>query len=131
MLARGGTAVIHCLASGLAGLGWQAILVERRWPRALGLALCAVGLHGAWNLSAGGVTLAGLRALIPAATPLSQGLAGLLSLLLISLLAALWLGSVVALPLVARRQAAHTPASDLPAASNPAPPADEMDLATE
>lgn len=131
MLARGGTAVIHCLASGLAGLGWQAIIVERRWPRGLGLALCAVGLHGAWNLSAGGVTLAGLRALIPAATPLSQGLAGLLSLLLISLLAALWLGSVVALPLIARSQAAHSPARELLAASSLALPADEMDQTEE
>ena len=31
MVFRGSAAAMHCLASGLVGLGWQAILVERRW----------------------------------------------------------------------------------------------------
>ena len=42
MVFRGAAAAMHCLASGLAGLGWQAILVERRWLRGIGLGLLAV-----------------------------------------------------------------------------------------
>ena len=42
MVFRGSAAAMHCLASGLVGLGWQAILVERRWLRGIGLGLLAV-----------------------------------------------------------------------------------------
>jgi RsiW-degrading membrane proteinase PrsW (M82 family) len=49
MMARSGVAVIHVLASALAGLAWHTGLVERRWGRAAGLFAVAVALHGAWN----------------------------------------------------------------------------------
>lgn len=54
MGARAAAAALHCLVSGLAGLGWHAIIVERNWLRGLGLGLAAVVFHGLWNLSAVG-----------------------------------------------------------------------------
>lgn len=61
MTARSGVAVIHVLASALAGLAWQAGLVERNWRRGAGLFLAAVALHGAWNGGALIVAWLGLR----------------------------------------------------------------------
>jgi RsiW-degrading membrane proteinase PrsW (M82 family) len=52
MAARAAAAALHCLVSGLAGLGWHALVVERRWLRGLGFALAAVIFHGLWNLGA-------------------------------------------------------------------------------
>jgi len=53
VLARTGTVIVHCLAGGLAGLGWQALLSgARRWW-ALGYYAAAVTLHGLWNGLAG------------------------------------------------------------------------------
>jgi hypothetical protein len=57
MLVRGGTAAIHCVATGFVALGWHAILVERRWGRGLALGALGVAIHGTWNLAAGGQTL--------------------------------------------------------------------------
>ncbi len=41
MLLRTGSTAMHCLASGLIGLGWEAGLTERRWGRG-----AAPGTHG-------------------------------------------------------------------------------------
>jgi RsiW-degrading membrane proteinase PrsW (M82 family) len=54
MAARGAAAALHCVVTGLTGLGWHAIIVERNWLRGLGLGLAAVVFHGLWNLSAVG-----------------------------------------------------------------------------
>jgi len=53
MIFRGAAAAMHCLASGLMGLGWQMFLVERRRLAGIGLGLLAFGLHSAWNTSVG------------------------------------------------------------------------------
>lgn len=46
---RAATAVVHCLAAGLMGLGWQAWFSgARRWRLATYYAL-AVAIHGLWN----------------------------------------------------------------------------------
>jgi hypothetical protein len=60
MTARSGVAVIHVLASALAGLAWHAGLTERNWRRAVGLFFAAVALHGVWN---GGALITGWLAL--------------------------------------------------------------------
>jgi hypothetical protein len=55
MVSRAGTVVIHCLAGGLMGLGWQALLSGRRRIRALGYYVAAVAAHGLWNGLVGGL----------------------------------------------------------------------------
>lgn len=49
---RGGTAAVHGLATGLMGLGWQALLMRGRPWTFLGLSAAAMALHGTWNLLA-------------------------------------------------------------------------------
>jgi RsiW-degrading membrane proteinase PrsW (M82 family) len=60
IVARGGTAVIHCLAGGLVGLGWQALLSRERRYRLLLYYSAAVALHGLWNGLVTGVSYFGL-----------------------------------------------------------------------
>jgi hypothetical protein len=96
MAARSGVAVIHVLASGLAGLAWQAALVERRWRRAAGLFLGAVALHGVWNGGALIVAWLGLRTAGRGAT--LDVLAGnLATFVVVAGMGAVFLGSLVAL----------------------------------
>jgi hypothetical protein len=101
MAVRAGTAAVHCAATGLAGLGWQAILVERRWARGIGLGAAAVALHGVWNLFAGVQAVSGLRSLGAAGSaPL-----GAQSLLVLLLLGTVWVGAALLLALLPRRLA--------------------------
>jgi hypothetical protein len=101
MVARGAAAAMHCLASGLAGLGWQAILSDRRWLRGIGLGLLAVALHSAWNASVGVI---GLNSLQAAGTGRLGDMARLgLTSLLVLFMGALWLAVVVGLALIPRR----------------------------
>jgi hypothetical protein len=110
MAARAGTAAIHCCASGLAGLGWEAVLAERRWVRGIGLGAAAVALHGAWNLAAGSQALLGLRNLGAALDGQS-----LLALLLLGIMGVVWAGAVLLLALLPRRLARFSQ----PGISNP------------
>ncbi len=108
MLLRGGTAAIHCLASGLAGWGWQAVLTERKWGRGLALGVLAIALHGTWNFLAGAQTLLSLRV---SAGGGSSSLPGAwFTILIILAMGALWLASVIALYLIP----AHSPLPRLP-----------------
>lgn len=115
MLLRSGATAMHCLASGLAGLAWQAILTERRLARGLGLAVLALALHGVWNAAAVGASLvstvtAGLGANVRLA-------GGLTTVILMGGVAVLALGAAVALAVVPRRLAR----SASPQAAAPAP----------
>jgi PrsW family intramembrane metalloprotease len=104
MAARAGTAAIHCCASGLAGLGWEAVLTERRWARGIGLGAAAVALHGAWNLLAGAQSVLGLRSLGGAR---GAALDGQLTLapLFVGCMGLFWLSAVLLLALLPRRLA--------------------------
>jgi membrane protease YdiL (CAAX protease family) len=110
MVFRGAAAAMHCLASGLVGLGWQAILTERRWLRGIGLGLLAVLLHGAWNMSAGIISLNSLQAAG------SDGLGDMARIgvtgLLVTFMVFLWLAVVSGLALIPRRLAATRPQLD-------------------
>ncbi len=101
MVLRGAASAMHCLASGLAGLGWQAILAERHWLRGIGAALLAVLLHGAWNLSAGISSLLSLQeaGISGAGSVTRLGTAGAF----VAILFALWLVAVGGLALIPRR----------------------------
>jgi hypothetical protein len=100
MALRAGTTAMHCFASGLAGLGWQVALAERRWLRGLLLGLGAVALHGTWN----GLALAQVLLSLASST---FGVAGSLALIaLTGLFGLLLLGALIGIPLVAGRVAA-------------------------
>jgi hypothetical protein len=95
MLLRGAAAAMHCLAAGLAGLGWQAILVERRWLAGSVLGLLSLSLHGAWNLSVGIIGLISLR-VAGAGGALAVAWLGALAALML-FMAGLWLAVVAGL----------------------------------
>lgn len=101
MAARSGVAVIHVLASALAGLAWHAGLVERHWGRALALFLAPIVLHGIWN--GGAVTVAWLS-LRSGSQPLNAGVTGgnLLVLAVVTLMGAVFVGSAILLALLPR-----------------------------
>jgi hypothetical protein len=105
MAVRAGTAAVHCAATGLAGLGWQAVLVERRWARGVGLGAAAVALHGAWNFFAGVQAVSGLRSLGAAGSEALRGQ----SLLVLLLLGTVWVGAALLLALLPRRLAGSAP----------------------
>ncbi len=108
MILRGAAAAMHCLASGLAGLGWQAILTERRWVRGIGFGSLAVILHGGWNLSVG---IIGVLSLQATGTPTR---ASIVIGVLVLVMAALWLIVVASLVQIPRLLAMKepTPVSD-------------------
>ncbi|MCX7671226.1 MAG: PrsW family glutamic-type intramembrane protease, partial [Anaerolineae bacterium] len=94
MIFRGAAAAMHCLASGLMGLGWQMGLIERRWPTGIGLGLVAFGLHAAWNISAGLIGLSSWQVAGPTgAWALARiGISGVLALFLMFLAMAVVIG---------------------------------------
>ena len=108
MLLRGGTAAIHCLASGLTGLGWQAILSEGKWGRGLGFGLLGLALHSAWNIGAGLQLMISVRSI-------SGGVSGPGAAQMIGVVAIaggmlmIVAGAVIALPLIAAHLSRTTP----------------------
>ena len=55
VLLRGGSTLMHCLGSGLMGLGWYYLLRTRRPWHILGTYAASVGLHVLWNVGAIGM----------------------------------------------------------------------------
>lgn len=103
MLVRAGAAAMHCLASGLFGLGWQAAISERRLLRGAGLALASMTLHGLWNAGAVATALSGL--LRPTVGFGALGLRNIQGFFIGAALAALWLLAVAALAWLPRHLA--------------------------
>lgn len=91
MLLRSAAATMHVAASALAGLGWHAIIVERRWLAGLSLGLLAVMLHGAWNAAALGI-----------AARMVVGGGNLGTLLFVAFLSGLWLLAALSLAFLPR-----------------------------
>lgn len=108
MVMRGGTALIHGLASGLMGMAWQAMMVQHRPGAFLGYAAAAIGLHGAWNASA----ILGALAATDLASSGSPGLVGSeISPSSTLPLMALWIAAGVALVWLTRHLSAAAPGS--------------------
>jgi hypothetical protein len=105
MLVRGGTAAIHCCASGLVGLGWESILTERRWARGIGLGAAAVAIHGLWNLCAGAQGLGGLLR-GGGAGGAGIGVQAVLMPLALAAMGTIWIGAVLVLAFLPGRLAA-------------------------
>ena len=111
MLVRGGTAAVHCVATGFVALGWYAILVEKRWARGIAFGLLGVAIHGAWNLAAGGQALIAFFSQGQGAA--SVGMQGLLMGLTITLMAGIWVAAVAVL-VGARRAQPVLPIAAIP-----------------
>ena len=104
MVVRIGTTAMHCLASGLAGLGWQSALTERRWGRGLAFGLLGVGMHGAWNAFTISMALPGVLGVAGGSANLNGNAAVLLIIALcLGLLVIMGIGAIIAIPLIARR----------------------------
>ncbi len=101
MLTRGGASAMHCLASGLFGLGWQAVISERRFVRGAGLAALSMALHGLWNA---GAVAVGLSGLVPPTVGFGAlGLRDVQAFFIGAALVVLWLLAVVTLAWLPRR----------------------------
>ena len=95
MLVRGGTAAVHCVATGFVALGWYAVLVEKRWARGIALGLLGVAIHGAWNFAAGGQAL--IAFVSQGQGAVSAAAQGPLMGLTIALMAGVWVVAVAVL----------------------------------
>lgn len=77
VLLRVGSTLMHCLGSGLMGLGWYHLLRTRRPWHILGTYAASVGLHVLWNMGAIGMAAISLRAMASGADEASLALSGL------------------------------------------------------
>jgi len=110
MLLRIGATLMHCLASGLTGLGWQRFLSERRPWKLLGAYSLSVIIHAIWNSLV--VAVSGLALLsIGSGAPFALALSGVLVLLILFLFLILTLAFIVSLALLTRRLRADLPAT--------------------
>jgi hypothetical protein len=77
MLMRWGASLMHCVASGMMGLGWHDTLVSRRPWRLLAAYAASTGIHALWNAAAVGVAAPSLLMVSTPEDVLAQGVAGL------------------------------------------------------
>jgi hypothetical protein len=77
VLLRVGSTLMHCLGSGLMGLGWYHLLRTRRLWHILGTYAASVGLHVLWNMGAIGMAAVSVGAMASDADETSQALSGL------------------------------------------------------
>jgi hypothetical protein len=118
MLARIGATLMHALTAGLTGWALGEAVVRRKPFPALAAFPAAVVIHGVWNACAVAVGLAGIAA-EAGGSQLAEPPYVFVAAGGVVILAALTLGSTVALPKIARRlmprPAPAAPISDLPA----------------
>ena len=77
VLLRVGSTLMHCLGSGLMGLGWYHLLKTRRPWHILGTYAASVGLHILWNVGAMGMAAVSLGSMASGADEVSLALSGL------------------------------------------------------
>jgi RsiW-degrading membrane proteinase PrsW (M82 family) len=77
VLLRVGSTLMHCLGSGLMGLGWYHLLKTRRPWHILGTYAASVGLHVLWNAGAIGMAAVSLGAMASGTDEVSLALSGL------------------------------------------------------
>ncbi len=76
MLMRWGATLMHCVASGIMGLGWYDGIVDKRPWRFLGAYAASAGIHALWNAAAVGVAIPSLLMATRPHDVLAQGVAG-------------------------------------------------------
>ncbi len=74
---RVGATAMHCLGSGLMGLGWYYLFTTRRPWRLLGAYAASVSLHSLWNVAASIMLVVSLSAASSAANEVRLALGGL------------------------------------------------------
>jgi len=114
VVSRAGTVVIHCLAGGLVGLGWQALFSGRRRWRGLGCYVVAVAMHGLWNALVVGVAFAGLLTSEGAVDDMIQGVGALGVALVGFVLLALLVAQFLLLLYLSQRLARTLPSPVVP-----------------
>jgi hypothetical protein len=77
MVMRCGAALMHCVSTGLMGLGWYGAVVNKRLRRLLGTYVASAGLHALWNGAAIGIVVLSLLMFARPDDATTQGLAGL------------------------------------------------------
>lgn len=77
VLLRVGSTLMHCLGSGLMGLGWYYLLKTRRPWHILGTYAASVGLHVLWNVGAIGMAAISMGTVASSADEISLALGGL------------------------------------------------------
>jgi RsiW-degrading membrane proteinase PrsW (M82 family) len=113
MIVRFGASLMHCVASGVMGLGWYQGLVKRRPLRLLAAYGASAGIHALWNGAAIAVAVPSLLMLTRPDDILAQGVAGSIvmgSLGLLLLLTA----SMAAVLLYLTRRVNRPPSEALP-----------------
>ncbi len=106
VVTRWGASLMHCVASGIMGLGWHDALVSRRPWRLLTAYARSIGIHALWNAAAVGVAVPSLLALTTPDNVVAQGIAGLI--LLGSLAVLILLSLSIAVLLVRSTRAVRT-----------------------
>ena len=80
MVMRWGASLMHCIASGMMGLGWHGALVDRRPWRLLAAFGASTGIHALWNGAAVAVALPSLLIMSRPDDLAAQSFAGLIVL---------------------------------------------------
>jgi hypothetical protein len=100
---RVGATAMHCLGSGLMGLGWYYLLTTRRPWRLLGAYVAGVTLHSLWNIAASAMLVVSLSATSPATDEVGLAFGGLLILGLTAFLSLLALFAILVIFHLTRR----------------------------
>jgi hypothetical protein len=100
---RVGATAMHCLGSGLMGLGWYYLLTTRRPWRLLGAYAAGVTLHSLWNVAASAMLVVSLSATSPATDEVGLAFGGLLILGLMAFLSLLALFTILLIFYLTRR----------------------------
>jgi RsiW-degrading membrane proteinase PrsW (M82 family) len=80
MIMRWGATLMHCLGSGIMGLGWHDAIVSKRPWRLLGAYGASAGMHALWNGAAIAVAIPSLLIVLRPDNIIAQGIAGLIIL---------------------------------------------------
>ncbi|MBL7182975.1 MAG: PrsW family intramembrane metalloprotease [Anaerolineae bacterium] len=91
---RVGATAMHCLGSGLMGLGWYYLFATRRPWRLLGTYAASVSLHSLWNVAASGMLVVSLSATSSATNEVRLAFGGLVILALMAFLSLLALSAI-------------------------------------
>jgi hypothetical protein len=94
---RVGATAMHCLGSGLMGLGWHYLLTTRRPWHLLGAYAAGVTLHSLWNVAASAMLVVSLSATSPATDEVGLAFGGLVILGLMAFLSLLALFAILAI----------------------------------
>jgi len=109
MLIRWGASLMHCISSGIVGLGWYQAHVRRKRWRLLGAYGAASAVHAMWNALAVSVALTSLLLVTQPEDASARAVAGVTVLVAIGLLLMLTISMALILRRLARRVAEATP----------------------